>query len=185
MKIGILALQGGFQKHIDILENLGVETKKVRLKEDLREIEGLILPGGESTTNIKLIHAFSIFEEIKEFAKNKSVFGTCAGSILMGKKASDFEWETFGFIDVFVERNAYGTQVDSFETEFDFLNEKVTAMFIRAPKFQDIPENVEILAKHEENIVIVKQGRHLMSTCHPELSNEHKIHKYFLEMIQK
>jgi 5'-phosphate synthase pdxT subunit len=180
-KIGILALQGGFAKHRDILSQLNVQTVDVRSSNDLTLIDALILPGGESTTNIKLIHTANLFASIASFAKQKPVFGTCAGSILMGREASNFPYETFNLIDVKIERNAYGTQVDSFLDSFEFLDSPIDAMFIRAPKFTTLGKDVEVLATFNSDPVIVRNNHHLMATCHPELANELAVHHYFID----
>ena len=181
MRIGILALQGGYERHEMTLSKLNIETKRVKLEEDLNDIDGLILPGGESTTMIKLIHSYNLFEPIKSFSEKRPCMGTCAGSILMGSSATDFEWDTFNLIDVRVDRNAYGTQVDSFIDTFKFNGSDVESMFIRAPKFLEIGQDVDVLANHENNPVVVRNENHLMMTCHPELTNELKIHEYFIK----
>lgn len=179
--IGVLALQGGFAKHVEILAALGASHREVRLAADFADLDGLILPGGESTTNIKLIHSANLFGVISDFAKEKPVFGTCAGSILMGREATNFPYDTFHLIDAKVERNAYGTQVDSFLDSFNFNGKSADAMFIRAPKFSDLGGEVETLAEVNGSPVIVRNSRHLMATCHPELAGELAIHKYFIE----
>jgi 5'-phosphate synthase pdxT subunit len=180
MKIGILALQGGFAKHKDVLNQLDVESIEVRLPKQLDEIDALILPGGESTTNIKLIKTFELFEPISEFSKSKPLFGTCAGSILMGTSATNFNYPTFGLIDTKVHRNAYGTQVDSFQDEIDFQGKKIDVMFIRAPKFSDLGDDVTVLSTIGDDPIIVRNERHLMATCHPELCGETAVHDYFI-----
>lgn len=182
-KVGVLALQGGFSKHIEILEKIGVEGLEVRKKADLSNIDGLILPGGESTTNIKLILSNKLFEPIQDFAKRKAIFGTCAGSILMGKSVSDFNFPSFGLFDLHVERNAYGRQVDSFLTEFSFLGNIVSAMFIRAPKFTRIAKGIELLAFYQDEAVILRNERHLICSCHPELTADETIHRYFVDEL--
>lgn len=185
MIIGILALQGGYERHERSLKKLNIATKRVKLPEDFAELDGLILPGGESTTMIKLIHSYKLFDLIKEFASKKPCMGTCAGSILMGSSATDFPFETFNLIDVKVDRNAYGTQVDSFIDTFEFNNKTVESMFIRAPKFIAVAENVEVLSVHNGIPVVVQNKNHLMMTCHPELTSELEIHRYFIETFCK
>ena len=184
MIIGILALQGGVDRHERTFKQLNVETKRVRLPEDLHTIDGLVMPGGESTTMIKLLHSYNLFEPLKSFANEKPVFGTCAGSILMGRESTDFEWETLNLIDVSVARNAYGTQVDSFIDEFTFNGNTVEAMFIRAPKFTSVG-NAEVMAEHNGLPVIVRNEHHMMMTCHPELTNELEVHRYFIDTFVK
>lgn len=186
IKIGILALQGGFAKHIDVLNALHVESIQVRLPFQLDDIDGLILPGGESTTNIKLIMTSNMFEPIQNFAKSKPIFGTCAGSILMGREVTNFDFPNFNLIDAKVHRNAYGTQVDSFVDEIQFMDQSVDVMFIRAPKFSDLGKETTVLATHNDNPVVLRNSAHLMSTCHPELTGETAIHDYFIrEFILK
>lgn len=180
LKIGILALQGGFAKHIEVLNKLQIESLEVRLPKQLEEIDALILPGGESTTNIKLIQSYNLFQPILDFAKEKAVFGTCAGSILMGKEATNFKYPTFNLIDVKVHRNAYGTQVDSFLDEVRFQDKMIDVMFIRAPKFSDLGQDVQVLASEDEDPIIVRNKHHLMATCHPELTGETAVHEYFV-----
>ena len=185
MLIGILALQGGYERHERSLKNINIKTKRVKLPEDFTGIDGLILPGGESTTMIKLIHSYKLFDVISDFAKTKPCMGTCAGSILMGSSATDFNFETFKLIDVKVDRNAYGTQVDSFIDTFRFNNKTVESMFIRAPKFIEVSDKVEILSIHNGIPVVVRNESHLMMTCHPELTTELEIHRYFINEFCK
>lgn len=169
LKIGVLALQGAFFEHIKILQKLNVETIEVRTVEDLIELDGLIIPGGESTTMNLLIG------EIKKQMKNLPIFGTCAGAILLSQQ---------NLLNIEVERNAYGSQLDSFEDKFEFLGDKINGIFIRAPKILKVGPKVEILAKNSKGeIVLVKEGNYLAATFHPELSEDTKIHEYFLKMI--
>ncbi|MFC1647498.1 pyridoxal 5'-phosphate synthase glutaminase subunit PdxT [Patescibacteria group bacterium] len=169
IRIGVLALQGDFIEHINILYKLGVETCEVRTKEDLKGLNGLIIPGGESTTMNLLIG------EIKTAAKKLPIFGTCAGAILLAQH---------GFMDIEIERNAYGSQLDSFEDEFEFNDHKVHGIFIRAPKIKSVGPDVEVLARNSrKDIVFVRQGKYLAATFHPELTDNTKIHEYFLKMI--
>ncbi len=169
LKIGVLALQGAFFEHIQILKKLRVKIYEVRTKNDLKNLDGLIIPGGESTTMNLLIG------EIKTAMKKLPIFGTCAGAILLAQQ---------GLIDMDVERNAYGSQLDSFEDNFKFKGIEFHGIFIRAPKIKKVGKNVEILARNSKNeIVLVRQNHYLASTFHPELTDDIKIHKYFLEMI--
>lgn len=168
LKIGVLALQGAFIEHMNILQKLGVEAFEVRTKEDLKALDGLIIPGGESTTMNLLIG------EIKTAMKKLPIFGTCAGAILLAQH---------DFIDMEVERNAYGSQLDSFEDDFEFNGHKFHGIFIRAPKIKKTGRDVEILARNsKKEIVLVRQGRYLAATFHPELTDNIKIHEYFLKM---
>ena len=168
LKIGILALQGAFVEHVDILQKLGVQTVEVRVKDDLNGLDGLIIPGGESTTMNLLIG------EIKKAMKGLSIFGTCAGAIILAQN----------FMDIEVGRNAYGSQLNSFEDDFQFDGHNFHGIFIRAPKILKVGEKVEILARNsKKEIVLVREGQYLASTFHPELTEDTKIHEYFLEMI--
>jgi pyridoxal 5'-phosphate synthase pdxT subunit len=185
MKIGVLALQGGFAKHIEVLKSLGINYKEIRLSQDMNDIDALILPGGESTTNIKLMNSYELYSKIQDFSSSHPLFGTCAGSILMGKQASNFPYQTLNLIDAFVERNAYGTQVDSFIDDFDFLGKRIEAMFIRAPKFKDIGDTVKVLSYHNGDPVIIHNDEHLMATCHPELTRTTDVHQFFIETFLK
>lgn len=169
LNIGVLALQGAFIEHIRILKKLHVNSYEVRTKNDLKNSNGLIIPGGESTTMNLLIG------EIKNAMKNLPIFGTCAGAILLAQHE---------FIDMDIERNAYGSQLDSFEDNFDFEGIEFPGIFIRAPKIKKTGPNVEILARNSKNeIVLVRQNIYLASTFHPELTDDTRIHEYFLKMI--
>jgi len=169
LKIGVLALQGAFIEHIKMLELLGVQAIEVRKKNDLKNLDGLIIPGGESTTMNLLIG------QIKSEMKKLPIFGTCAGAILLAQH---------GFIDMEVERNAYGTQLDSFEDDLEFEGQKFHGVFIRAPKIKKVGKNVEVLVRNsDDEIVLVQQNNYLASTFHPELTKNTKIHEYFLKMI--
>jgi 5'-phosphate synthase pdxT subunit len=183
--IGVLSLQGGFSKHAEILDLLNVAHKEIRLVSELKSIDALILPGGESTTIIKLMQSYNFLEAIKDFAKNKAVFGTCAGSILMASKIENFPFPSLNLIDMTVIRNAYGRQIDSFHANFQFNHENCEALFIRAPKFKDMTKDLEQLAFFNNECIAVKQGKHLAISCHPELLAETKIHKYFIEHCMK
>lgn len=169
LNIGVLALQGAFIEHIQILKKLGVNSCEVRTKNELKNLNGLIIPGGESTTMNLLIR------EIKTEMKKLPIFGTCAGAILLAQQR---------LIDMEVERNAYGSQLDSFEDDFIFEGKEFHGIFIRAPRIKKVGTNVEILARNSKNeIVLVKENHYLASTFHPELTDDTKIHEYFLEMI--
>ncbi|MFC1599955.1 pyridoxal 5'-phosphate synthase glutaminase subunit PdxT [Patescibacteria group bacterium] len=168
LKIGVLALQGAFAEHVDILTNIGVQTREVRVKDDLNGLDGLVIPGGESTTMNLLIG------EIKKAMKKLPIFGTCAGAIILAQN----------FMDIEVERNAYGSQLDSFEDDFQVLGHNFHGIFIRAPKITKVGPDVEVLAENsKDEIVLVREKNYLASTFHPELTEDTKIHEYFLEMI--
>lgn len=187
--VGVLALQGDFAKHIEIMQSLGVQTKEVRSVSDLKDCEGLIIPGGESTVMVKLIDEMGLRDPLLEFAKNKPVFGTCAGLILMSKKIPNASFCPLQLMDVEVERNAYGRQIDSFEAPIilKFENNQAfsfPAIFIRAPKIQNHGV-AEVLGTHQNNPVLVRQRNFLGATFHPELTENAIVHEYFLKMIRE
>lgn len=192
MKIGVLALQGDFIEHQKILEGLGAEVSQVRLPSDLDDLNGLIIPGGESTTIGKLAEDFHLMEPLREFAREHTVWGTCAGSIFLSMDASR-EQPLLGLMDIKVERNAFGRQVDSFEIDLDIpCLKKVSeddspfhAIFIRAPLIEKVGKGVEILAKLSDNRIVAAQQNHWLATSfHPELTGDTRFHRYFMEMIQ-
>ncbi|MDP6685025.1 MAG: pyridoxal 5'-phosphate synthase glutaminase subunit PdxT [Candidatus Marinimicrobia bacterium] len=179
MKIGILALQGDFLKHEHLLLNLGWDCVRVRYKKDFSSIDGLIIPGGESTTLTKLLKATGLFVPLKEFAKTHPILGTCAGLILMSRESSDKKVSTLGLLDIKIERNAFGRQVHSFTANMDLIKNESTIQgtFIRAPKISKFGENVEVLAKLDGEPVAVRQGIHIGLGFHPELNNEPIFHR--------
>lgn len=188
MKIGILALQGAFQEHKNILDSLNIDNCLIKTKEQLEDIDGIILPGGESTAMGKLLRDFGILEPLKEKIKNSfPVFGTCSGMILLAEKLSNSEVVHLGVMGIEVKRNAYGRQLGSFETEADFkgIDKKVKMIFIRAPYVENIKEGVKILATVNGNIVAVREKNMLAVSFHPELTNDTSVHEYFLDIIKK
>lgn len=188
MKIGILALQGAFQEHKNILDSLNIDNCLIKTKEQLEDIDGIILPGGESTAMGKLLRDFGILEPLKEKIKNGfPVFGTCSGMILLAEKLSNSEVVHLGVMGIEVKRNAYGRQLGSFETEADFkgIDKKVKMIFIRAPYVENIKEGVKILATVNGNIVAVREKNMLAVSFHPELTNDTSVHEYFLDIIKK
>ncbi|WP_278539321.1 pyridoxal 5'-phosphate synthase glutaminase subunit PdxT [Fusobacterium varium] len=187
MKIGILALQGAFLEHKNILDYLKIDNCLVKTKEQLEDIDGIILPGGESTAMGKLLRDFNILEPLKEKIKNGlPVFGTCSGMILLAEKLSNSETVHLGVMGIEVKRNAYGRQLGSFEIEEDFkgINKKVKMVFIRAPYVENIKEGVEILAIVNGNITAVREKNMLAVSFHPELTNDTSVHEYFLDIIK-
>jgi 5'-phosphate synthase pdxT subunit len=189
MRIGVLASQGAFIEHIAALHQLKVEALPVRLPTELNGLDGLIIPGGESTTISKLIVSSNLTEEIKSLAqKGLPIFGTCAGMIMLSTKNSDQDVAPLGLMDITVKRNAFGRQIDSFETELDIpvLGEKpFPAVFIRAPLIERANSNVEILARLSDGtIVAARQGKLLVSAFHPELTDDLRFHRYFLDMVR-
>lgn len=187
MKIGILALQGAFLEHKNILDSLKIDNCLVKTKEQLEDIDGIILPGGESTAMGKLLKDFNILKPLKEKIKNGfPVFGTCSGMILLAEKLSNSETVHLGVMGIEVKRNAYGRQLGSFEIEEDFkgINKKVKMVFIRAPYVENIKEGVEILATVNGNITAVREKNMLAVSFHPELTNDTSVHEYFLDIIK-
>lgn len=191
MRIGILALQGAFIEHEKMLKNLGVETQQVRLSQHLNGLDGLIIPGGESTTIAKLAIDFGLFDDLKAFASEHPVWGTCAGAILLAKD-DQTNPPRLDVMDIHIVRNAFGRQVDSFQADLlvpalEHLNgSKPTfpAVFIRAPIINAVGKKVEILAQiGPDKIVAARQGHLLATVFHPELTNDDRFHRYFLEMI--
>ncbi|HXA52926.1 MAG TPA: pyridoxal 5'-phosphate synthase glutaminase subunit PdxT [Candidatus Acidoferrum sp.] len=190
-KVGVLALQGDFAKHGAALERAGAEPVFVRDREQFGEIDGLIIPGGESTTMLKLLHIDGLMDALAEFGRTKPVFGTCAGTILMAKDVLNPAQESFGMMDIAVERNAYGRQVDSRVVELDPDAEfgertspgKLEAVFIRAPIIREVRNGVRVLAEYAGDPVLIEQGRHLAATFHPELTPDDRVHRLFLEKL--
>ena len=179
--IGVLALQGNFDAHIRVIKRLNLDYKLVNKSKDLDCLDGLIFPGGESTTITKLFKKNeNLIDGVKDFSKYKPILGTCAGIILMSKKANDKRVHNFGFLDIIIQRNAYGRQVHSFEgkisVNYSSLSKEAKALFIRAPKIKEIGKNVEIFATYKNEAIGVRQGMHVGITCHPELLNETLIH---------
>ncbi|AEH51873.1 pyridoxal 5'-phosphate synthase glutaminase subunit PdxT [Pseudothermotoga thermarum] len=189
MIVGVLGMQGAFREHIVAVQKLGVEAIVVKTIEDLNRVHGLIIPGGESTTIGKLARLTGLADRIIERAnEGMPIFGTCAGMILLAKNLLNYpDQYTFKLMDITVERNAYGRQVESFEVDLyvPIFNKKIRAIFIRAPKVVKVGENVKVLAEHEQTPVLVQENNLLASSFHPELSDDLTVHKYFLEMVEK
>ncbi|MCS7174362.1 pyridoxal 5'-phosphate synthase glutaminase subunit PdxT [Pseudothermotoga sp.] len=186
MLIGVLALQGDFREHIWSLRRLGVEAFAVKTVSDLEKINGLVIPGGESTSIGKIAKVTGVGDKIVQLAKDGlPIYGTCAGMILLAKKIVDHpDQYTFKLMDIAVKRNAYGRQIESFEVYLDVAKiGKVKAVFIRAPKVLEWSSNVEVLATYEGTPVLVQQGNLLASSFHPELTDDLKIHEYFVKMV--
>jgi 5'-phosphate synthase pdxT subunit len=191
MKIGVLALQGDFAEHIVMLKGLDLETVEVRLPEQLNGLEGLIIPGGESTTIGKLAVAYNLMEPLRQFGQQHAIWGTCAGAIFLSKDVSR-EQPLLGLMDIKVARNAFGRQVDSFEAELDVselkqatgTDEAFHAVFIRAPIIESISGDAKILASLPDGrIVAAQQGHFLATSFHPELTSDSRFHAYFLSLI--
>ncbi|HTA24840.1 MAG TPA: pyridoxal 5'-phosphate synthase glutaminase subunit PdxT [Terriglobales bacterium] len=182
MTIGVLALQGDFDAHRKRLEELGVDVVLVRKPEQLDEIDGLVIPGGESSTFLKLLGAEG-FEKLKEFVRVKPTFGTCAGAILLAKEVENPKQEGLGVLDVRIRRNAYGRQLESSIREGKLGTSPIEMVFIRAPKFERLGPGVEVVATEGNDPVAVRQGRVMAATFHPELSDDTRVHKAFLDLV--
>jgi 5'-phosphate synthase pdxT subunit len=189
MKIGVLALQGAFIEHIKILARLGITAVEVRLPEDLAGLDGLIIPGGESTTIGKLAVMYDLMEPLRQFAVAKPVWGTCAGMIFMAKDVGA-DQPLLGIMDIVVERNAFGRQVDSFETDLEvsvFENgqsKPFPAVFIRAPKLVEVRGDAMVIAwLADGTAVAAQQGKWLVTSFHPELTGDDRFHRYFLGLV--
>jgi pyridoxal 5'-phosphate synthase pdxT subunit len=183
--IGVLALQGDFVAHRRRLEELGAQVLMVKKPEQLDHIDGLIIPGGESSTLLKLLGEAG-FEKLKQFVKSKPSFGTCAGAILLATEVENPPQPSLGAVDITIRRNAYGRQLDSSIREGQFQNRRTEMVFIRAPKIDRVGKEVEVIATEgdQKDPVLVRQGKTLAATFHPELSDDRGIHQYFLEMIK-
>lgn len=185
--VGILAFQGDFEKHARVVEDLGATTRLIRAVEDIDGVDAIILPGGESTTIGKLMHAFGVLVPLRNrIAGGLPAFGTCAGLILLAPQVDEKNQHRLGVLDITVERNAYGRQVDSFEADIDVPAvgaDPVRGVFIRAPQVVEVQNGIEILARFEHQPVLLRKERILAASFHPELTGDTRIHKYFLEQV--
>ena len=182
MTIGVLALQGDFDAHRKRLEELGAKVVLVKKPEQLDKIDGLVIPGGESSTFLKLLGEEG-FAKLKDFVRVKPTFGTCAGAILLASEIENPSQKGLGALDLSIRRNAYGRQVDSSIREGKFLNDPVEMVFIRAPKIERLGEGIEVIATEGQDPVMVRKGKTLAATFHPELSDDARIHQYFLDLV--
>lgn len=185
--IGVLALQGDYASHAQALEDIRVRSIMVRTKEELALVDGLILPGGESTTFLKLLAREGLFEPLQTFVQTRPTFGTCAGCILLAKKVRNPEQQSLGVLDATVERNAYGRQNDS-----EILTEQTSLpggplemIFIRAPRIAEVSDIVEVLARRDGAPILVRERNILAATFHPELSVDRRVHRYFVQMVEE
>jgi 5'-phosphate synthase pdxT subunit len=178
VRIGVLALQGNFREHAAMLRGLGADVVEVRKAEQLEGLDGLVIPGGESTAIMKLAALYGIDEALRTFGG--AVLGTCAGMILLDR-------EHLGLVDVVVDRNAYGRQVASFEAPLALAgdDEPLTGVFIRAPRVRDVGPDVELLAEHDGEPVLLRDGRFLVASFHPELTDDTRVHARFLELVEE
>ena len=191
MKVGVLALQGDVREHVRSLSDCGVSAQPVRRKNEIESIEALVIPGGESTTIAKLARSFGVFELIAQRIKDgMPTYGSCAGMILVANSVLDAieGQETFGGMDVVVRRNAFGRQVDSFESDLHFAgitDAPLRAIFIRAPWVESVSENVRVLAAMDGHPVAIQQNNVLATSFHPELTGDNRVHKYFIDSVCK
>jgi 5'-phosphate synthase pdxT subunit len=176
MRIGVLAVQGNFREHAAVLRALGAEVREVRLPEQLEGLDGLVIPGGESTAIMRLIRLYGLEEAIRTFPA--PMLGTCAGMILLDR-------DHLGLVDIAVERNGYGRQVASFEADLELEGETepLRGVFIRAPRVVETAPGVEVLAEHDGSPVLLRQGRFLVASFHPELTDDTRVHERFLELV--
>lgn len=196
MKIGVLALQGDFAEHMYMLQGLGVETAEVRMSPHLEDLDGLIIPGGESTTIGKLAINFGLMEPLRKFGASRAMWGTCAGAIFIAKEVQR-DQPILSLMDISIERNAFGRQVDSFETELtvdslEHPERPFRALFIRAPVIENVGEGVEVIARlnsdqggSEGRIVAARQNHLLATAFHPELTADNRFHRLFLSMVEE
>lgn len=186
--IGVLALQGDYDKHRQMLELLGRRALPVFNRADLHQCDGLIIPGGESTTLITLMKKHDLWQAVREFGVHKPIYGTCAGCIVSAQTVMPPQ-DSLGLIDVAVQRNAYGRQIDSFiddvTVQLNGKSETVEGVFIRAPKIVAVGEDVTPLARHGGDVVLAKQGHVLVGTFHPELTDDLRIHRYFVDLVDR
>ena len=188
IRVGVLALQGGFLAHAKALRGLGAEVVEVRRPASLETLAGLVLPGGETTTLLNLMRDDPWFEALRDFhARGGALWGTCAGAILLSREVVDPVQPGLGLLDARIARNAFGRQVDSFEADLEVRGhgEPLRAVFIRAPRFRELGSQVEVLSRFEDEPVLVRQGNVLACTFHPELTQDDRLHRLFLEMAEQ
>jgi pyridoxal 5'-phosphate synthase pdxT subunit len=178
LRIGVLAVQGNVREHAAVLRRLGADAVEVRKPEQLEGLDGLVIPGGESTTFMRLMHLYGLEDAVREFTR--PVFGTCAGMIVLDRSH-------LGLVDIDVDRNAYGRQVASFEADLEIAGdpEPVRGVFIRAPRVRDAGPDVEVLAELDGEPVLVREGRFIVASFHPELTDDTRIHQLFLDLVRE
>jgi len=186
VNLGVLALQGNFQQHKHILQSLGANTIYVRYPEELDKCDGLIIPGGESTTMSIQINRNALREPLIQFSSKKSILGTCAGMIMLSTENSSNNVDPLGLMDFYINRNAWGRQINSFSDQlklnFDKTND-FEGIFIRSPRISKIGKDISVLATYKDEPVMITDGRHCVCSFHPELGNDYRIHSYFLDQI--
>ena len=187
LTIGVLALQGDFDAHRRTLDRLDVRTVLVRKPEELDEIDGLVIPGGESSTFLKFLEREGFLNKLRDFVSRKPAFGTCAGAILLAKDVVNPAQASLGALDIAIQRNAYGRQIDSsiLTVPTKLGGEPVEMVFIRAPRIERVGAGVQVLAERESHPVLVRQGQILAATFHPELSDDLRIHQLFVDMVRQ
>jgi pyridoxal 5'-phosphate synthase pdxT subunit len=185
-RIGVLAIQGDYSAHSEALSESGAEPLEVRNPEELALLDGLILPGGESTTMLKFLERRGFFEALEEFGKSKPVFGTCAGAILLAREVHNPPQRSLGILDAVVERNAYGRQIDStiLTAETELPGGPLEMVFIRAPRIASTGEKVIVLARRDGFPALVRQGKVMAATFHPELSTDRRVHGLFVQVVK-
>lgn len=185
-RIGVLAIQGDYAAHAEALSECGAIPVEVRKREQLAGLDGLILPGGESTTILKFLERGHLFDELKQFCSTRPVFGTCAGAILLAREVRNPAQRSLGVLDAVVERNAYGRQIDSsiLFSDTKLHGEKLEMVFIRAPRIVETGANVEVLAERDGKATLVRQGKLMAATFHPELTSDRRVHKAFVDLVQ-
>ena len=181
--IGVLAMQGDFEAHRIALTRAGAHVREVRTTIDLQSVDGLVIPGGESTTMLKLLSIEKLFEPLRQFGDHRPIFGTCAGAILLASEVLNPSQECLGLMDMTIQRNGYGRQVDSRIVPIEFNGDASEAVFIRAPVIQRVGSGATVLASYLDHPVLVEQGRHMAATFHPELGNDDRIHRHFIEKV--
>ena len=183
-EIGVLALQGDFEAHARALQRVGAKPREVRTKNDLEAIDALIIPGGESTTMLKLLAAEDLLAPLRAFGERKPIFGTCAGAILLASEVLHPRQDSLALMDLTIERNGYGRQIDSRIAQIDMQGRPAEAVFIRAPVIRRAGPEATVLATYHGDPVLVEQGRHLAATFHPELTDNVDIHRYFVSKVE-
>jgi 5'-phosphate synthase pdxT subunit len=184
-KIGVLALQGDFEAHCRALERAGAQAVEVRTAAELAAVDALVIPGGESTTMLKLLGIEDLFQPLADFGARKPIFGTCAGAILLATEVLNPAQASLGLMDLTVERNAYGRQIDSRIAQIDVGGQPAEAVFIRAPIIRRAGPAVKVLAEYRGTPVLAEQGRHMVATFHPELSSGDAVHRHFIEKVSQ
>lgn len=188
VKVGVLGLQGAFREHAHSVEATGAEAIIIKKVEQLEEVDGLILPGGESTAMRRLIDKYDFMDSLRQFAKSgKPIFGTCAGLILLAGEIVDYDEPHLGVMNIKVARNSFGRQRESFEAKLNIkeIADDFIGVFIRAPHIVEVGENVEVLSIHDDRIVAAKQGQFLGCSFHPELTDDHRMTEYFIDMVKE